>query len=56
MNRIYKWMTEEGGDPRARVYASWFSTKATDFNIEAMIRGYDSIKEVLIEINNKGFE
>jgi len=40
----------------AYYYASWFSTKATDFNIEAMIRGYDSIKEVLIEINNKGFD
>jgi len=40
----------------AYYYASWFSTKATDFNIEAMIKGYDSIKEVLIEIENKGFD
>jgi len=40
----------------AYYYASWFSTKATDFNIEAMIKGYESIKEVLIEIENKGFE
>ena len=40
----------------AYYYASWFSTKATDFNIEAMIKGYDTIKEVLIEIENKGFE
>ena len=40
----------------AAYYASWFSTKATDFNIEAMIQGYDKIKEVLIEIENKGFE
>ena len=40
----------------AYYYASWFSTKATDFNVEAMIRGYDSIKEVLIEINNKGYD
>ncbi len=40
----------------AYYYASWFSTKATDFNIEAMIKGYDAIKEVLIEINNKGFD
>lgn len=40
----------------AYYYASWFSTKATDFNIEAMIKGYDAIKEVLIEIENKGFE
>ena len=37
-------------------YASWFTTKATDFNINAMIRGYDAIKNALIEIENKGFE
>lgn len=37
-------------------YASWFSTKATDFDIEAMINGYDEIKKNLIEIENKGFE
>ena len=40
----------------AYYYASWFSTKATDFNIEAMIKGYDAIKEVLIEISNKGYD
>ena len=40
----------------AYYYASWFSTKATDFNVEAMIKGYDAIKEVLIEIENKGFD
>ena len=40
----------------AYYYASWFSTKATDFNIEAMIKGYDTIKEVLIEIANKGYD
>ena len=40
----------------AYYYASWFSTKATDFNIEAMIKGYDAIKEALIEIENKGFD
>ncbi len=37
-------------------YASWFSTKATDFNIEAMIKGYDTIKDAIIEISNKGNE
>ena len=37
-------------------YASWFSCKATDFNIDAMIKGYDAIKNTLIEIQNKGFE
>ena len=40
----------------AYYYASWFSTKATDFNIEAMINGYDAIKEVLLEIESKGYE
>ena len=35
-------------------YASWFSTKATDFDIDAMIKGYDAIKNKLIEIKNKG--
>ncbi len=37
-------------------YASWFSTKATDFDIEAMINGYDSIKEVLSDIETKGYD
>ena len=37
-------------------YASWFSTKATDFDIEAMIKGYDSIRDRLIEIKEKGFD
>ena len=34
-------------------YASWLSSKATDVNVEAMIKGYKSIKDTLIEINNK---
>ena len=37
-------------------YASWYSTKATDFNIDAMIKGYDAIKNALVEIENKGYE
>ena len=40
----------------AYFYASWFSTKATDFDIEAMIKGYDAIKNVLVDIANKGFD
>lgn len=40
----------------AYFYASWYSTKATDFNIEAMIKGYDAIKTALVEIENKGYE
>ena len=37
-------------------YASWFTSKATDFDIESMIKGYDAIKARVIEIINKGFE
>lgn len=37
-------------------YASWFSTKATDFDIESMIKGYDAIKSRLVEIKEKGFD
>jgi DNA polymerase-3 subunit alpha (Gram-positive type) len=35
-------------------YSSWFSTKATDFDIDAMINGYDAIKSRLVEIKGKG--
>ncbi len=34
-------------------YASWLSSKATDVNVDAMIKGYKTIKDTLIEINNK---
>ena len=37
-------------------YASWFSTKATDFDIEVMIKGYDAIKARINEIINKGYD
>ena len=40
----------------AYYYASWFSTKATDFDVDAMIRGYDEIKRVLVDILEKGFD
>ncbi len=40
----------------AYFYASWYSTKATDFDIEAMIKGYDDIKRVLKEIGDKGYD
>ena len=35
-------------------YASWLSCKAADTEVTTMIKGYDAIKERLIEINNKG--
>ncbi len=40
----------------AYFYASWFSTKATAFEIEAMIGGYNAIKNKLTEIKNKGYD
>ena len=35
-------------------YASWLSCKATDVDINSMIKGYDSIKDKIIEIDEKG--
>ena len=35
-------------------YASWFTSKATDFDVDAMIKGYDTIKDRMNEILNKG--
>ena len=37
-------------------YSSWYSSKATDVEVESMIKGYDAIKSKIIEIQNKGYE
>ena len=37
-------------------YASWLSCKATDVDVVSMIKGYDTIKEKIIEITEKGRE
>lgn len=37
-------------------YASYFSVRCFDFDIETMIKGYNSIKERIIELNNKGYD
>ena len=37
-------------------YASWFSSKATDVDVEAMIGGYTPIKNRIVDIQNKGYE
>ena len=37
-------------------YASWLTSKATDVDVETMIKGYDAIKNQIIEIQNKGYE
>ena len=37
-------------------YASWLTSKATDFEVETMIKGYDGIKERIEEILAKGYD
>ena len=37
-------------------YASWYSSKATDVDVQSMIKGYDAIKRRLEDILVKGFE
>ncbi len=37
-------------------YASWYSSKATDVDVENMILGYNSIKSRLEDIEAKGYE
>ncbi len=37
-------------------YASWYSSKATDVDVENMIKGYSSIKARLEDIQSKGYE
>ncbi len=37
-------------------YASWFSTKAKDFDIETMMKSYEEIKYKVIELSNKGYD
>jgi len=40
----------------AEYYASYFSTRFDDFEIETMIKGYDAIKARINDIIGKGFE
>ena len=37
-------------------YSSWYSSKATDVDVEPMIKGYDAIKRRLEDIEAKGYE
>ena len=37
-------------------YSSWYSCKATDVDVESMIKGYKSIKARLEDIEEKGYE
>ena len=37
-------------------YATFFSIRVVDFDIETMIKGYDAIKQKIEDLENKGFE
>lgn len=37
-------------------YCSYFSVRTNDFDIDTMINGYDTIKDRVIELNNKGYD
>lgn len=37
-------------------YASWLTSKATDVDVEVMTKGYDAIRNKILEIQNKGYE
>jgi len=37
-------------------YASWLTSKATDVDVETMIKGYDAIKEKIEQIKEKGYD
>ena len=37
-------------------YAAQFSAEYDDFDIESMIKGYEAVKQRIIEINEKGFD
>ncbi len=37
-------------------YSAYFSIRCNDFNIDAMIKGYDAIKDVIGEIAEKGYD
>ena len=37
-------------------YASWYSSKATDVDVESMIKGYTTIKSRIEDIQEKGYE
>ena len=37
-------------------YASWYSSKATDVDVIAMIKGYDAIRGRILDIQAKGYE
>jgi len=37
-------------------YASWLTSKATDVDVETMMKGYDAIKEKIEQIKAKGYE
>lgn len=37
-------------------YSAYFSIRTADYDIEAMIKGYDAIKNKMVELRNKGYD
>ena len=37
-------------------YAAYFSIRETDFDIDAMVEGYDAISKRIVDLENKGYE
>ena len=37
-------------------YAAYFSIRESDFDIDAMIKGYDAISKRIVDLENKGYE
>lgn len=37
-------------------YASYFTSRITDYDIETMIKGYNAIRNKIVEITNKGYD
>lgn len=37
-------------------YASYLTSRISDFDIDVMIKGYNAIRNKIIEINNKGYD
>lgn len=37
-------------------YATYFSTRFTDFDIDSMVKGYDAIRAKMLELQSKGYD
>ncbi len=37
-------------------YATYFSTRLTDFDVDAMVKGYDAIRQKIMDLQSKGYD